>query len=270
MLIFLFVFAPESFAARNLTIASVKNTLFGFEDAIITASASGFTDNETIYIKGAFYQEGSTNYFGYTKKDDDWIKNGESTTSQKQIKINEWDQVLTVKSDFEDSGYKGEGDYKLKVGFYYITSGGNLSSVNWSSNILDININEPDPTPTPTPEPTLTPTPTSAPTANPTPTPTKTPTPTPVPTIKISSPTPTLTPLLVSFLSTDSAAVLGESTESSDVEFSFTKSDEKTVASDKDSNNLSKILIILGFVFVTACGIVMFKKVWEKYKLKGE
>ena len=170
-------------------IISDKTSLFGDEEMTITASVSGFTPGETIYIKGAFYQEGSTNYFGYTKNGDSWIKNGDTSTSQRSIVVDSWDGNLSVKSDFADSGYKGEGEYKVKVGFYYTTSGGNLSSVNWTSNNVTVSLNEPDPTPTSTPTPTPTPQPTATPT--PTPAPTKTPTPTPTPT---PTKTPTLTP----------------------------------------------------------------------------
>ena len=174
-----FIFAQPVFSARSLSITSNKSALFGNEEMVLTASMSGFTSGETIYLKGSFYQDGGTNYFGYTKHADNWIKNGESTASQKQIKIGEWDGNLTVKTDFTDSGYKGEGSYKIKLGFYYLTSGGNLSSVNWSANSLDINISEPDPTALPTI--------TSAPSLLPT-------------TVKIS-PIPTIKPTATGFLS---------------------------------------------------------------------
>ena len=177
-LCFFITFAPHVFGARLMTISSDKTSLFGEEEMTITASVSGFTPGETIYIKGAFYQEGSTNYFGYTKNGDSWIKNGDTSTSQRSIVVDSWDGNLSVKSDFADSGYKGEGEYKVKVGFYYTTSGGNLSSVNWTSNNVTVSLNEPDPTPTSTP----TPTPTPQPTATPTPVPTSTPIPEGMPT----------------------------------------------------------------------------------------
>lgn len=154
--LFLFFFlAQPSYAVRSLIIESNKSALFGEEEMMVhIASMSGFTTGETIYFKGAFFQEGSTNYLGYTKSDDTWVKNGESNISQKKIKIGDWDGNLVVKTDFSDSGYSGEGSYKFKLGFYYLTSGGNISSINWSSNNLDVNISEPDPTATLTPEPT--------------------------------------------------------------------------------------------------------------------
>ncbi len=125
---------------------------------LVVASHSGFTTGETIYVKGAFYKDGSTNYFGYTRKDDSWVKNGASMLDQRGIKIGEWDGNLLVKSDFTDSGYQGEDGYYFKLGFYYPNSTGGYSSVNWSSNILAINVNAPDAAPTPSLVPTAQPT----------------------------------------------------------------------------------------------------------------
>ncbi len=154
-IIFLLLFLISSkpvFAARDLSIlSSDKSSIFGDEYLMLTASTSGFTDGETIFMKGAFFQEGSTNYFGFTKSIDNWIKNSETAINQNKIEIGSWDKKVLIKSDFADSGYKGEGGYKLKLGFYYYTSGGNLSSVNWSSNNVNVDISEPDPTATPVP-----------------------------------------------------------------------------------------------------------------------
>src|SRR3990167_1285393 len=99
---FLFFQSKPIYAARNISITSDKSSLKGYEEMNLTASTSGFTDGETIYIKGAFYQDSaSPNYFGYTKNGDNWIKNSESSQSQRLIKIGEWDGKLIVKSDFD-------------------------------------------------------------------------------------------------------------------------------------------------------------------------
>lgn len=252
--LFFLCFANPVFAARSLTIFSDKTSLFGDEEMTVTASASGFIDGETIYVKGAFYQDvSSPNYFGYTKSGDDWIKNSDPTITQRSVKIGEWDGNLSVKSDFSDSGFKGEQNYKLKVGFYYINSSGSPSSVNWSSNNLDVYINEPDPTPTSTPTPTPTPTPTAAPTNTPTPTPTKTPTPTPT-----SKPTLSPTP-------TEPADILGESTQSADTVSSddIQRSSDNLLISNQTKNTGSnwfqKVLIFIGVVFIVTCGILTFR-----------
>ena len=191
-----------------MTIISDKTSLFGDEEMTITASASGFVPGEMIYIKGAFIRKGQQ-IISDTQKWKFLDKNGDTSPAQRSINIASWDGTLSMKSDFTDSGFKGEGEYKAKVGFYYTTSGGNLSSVNWSDNTVLIVLNEPDPTPTstptatPTPQPTATSTPTPIPTSTktPTPTPTTKPTVTPTPTalsIPTKTPTPTGNPTLTS------------------------------------------------------------------------
>lgn len=137
------LFPQTAFAARSISISGDKSSLFGDEQLNIVASLSGFTNGETIYIKGAFFKDGATNYFGYTKSNDSWVKNSTTAISQQQVTIGSWDGSAIVRSDFEDSGYIGKGDYKFKLGFYYLTSGGNLSSVNWSSNVLSLSLDQP-------------------------------------------------------------------------------------------------------------------------------
>lgn len=259
-LCFFIAFPSHVLAARSMTITSDKTSLFGDEEMTITASASGFTPGETIYIKGAFYQEGSTNYFGYTKNGDPWIKNGDTSTSQRSIVVDSWDSSLSVKSDFADSGYKGEGEYKVKVGFYYTTSGGNLSSVNWTSNTVTVLLNEPDPTPTSTPTSTPTPTPTPQATATPTPTPTKAPT-TPIPTktpTPTSTPTPQLTQTPTETPEATTSMVLGESVTS-----------EEASSSAYMQNNswkpfvISMLLVATGLALLA--GLYTWKIAREKY-----
>lgn len=140
------LFPQTALAARSISVTSDKTSLFGEEELSLSASMSGFTDGETIYLKGAFFKEGSTNYFGYTKNGDSWIKNSTTSVEQRSVQIGSWDGNALIKSDFSDTGYNGSGNYNLKLGFYYITSGGNISSVNWSSNILSVALDQPTPT----------------------------------------------------------------------------------------------------------------------------
>lgn len=166
------------YAARTLTLTSDTDRIVGDASFRVTASVSGFIDGETISIKGAFFYPGSTNYFGYTKRSDDtWVKNGETTGEQAKVVIGVWDGTLLLRADSADSGYQGEGEYQVKLGFYYVTGTGSLSTVNWSANTLPITITQPDPTITPTltPLPTSTPSVILSPTV--TPHPTRTPTP---------------------------------------------------------------------------------------------
>lgn len=260
--ILFFLFRTSVFAARSITFTVDKTSLYGDENATITASASGFTNGETIYIKGAFYQEGSTNYFGYTQNGGNWIKNGDSTNSQRQVTIGSWDNKLVVKNDPSDSGFNGEGTYKFKVGFYYTTGGGSLSSVEWSNNIVDIYLNLPNPTqtPTPTPKPTATPTPTPTPQV-PTPTPTV---------VKTPTPTKSLTSTVTATVSPYQKQVLAQNTNSLFAIPTDTKGDDKVKTfSSYDQQIISKILIFLGIVFMILCAIVIFyPKIDEFIKTK--
>lgn len=234
---FVLLFTKTCQAARSVTISSGKDSLFGDEEMVVNATLSGFTDGETIYIKGAFYEDGTTNYFGYTKNGDDWVKNGSSTTSQRQIKIGEWDGQLSVKSDFSDSGFKGESTYKFKLGFYYTTSGGNLSGVNWSTNILDINLNEPDPTPIPTPSPAATSTSLQ--------TTTKSQSPKPSPPTAIKSPTPSNLP---------SPEVLGAKSQTSNIDLASATPSTQPAPTQLKSSSSAKIAAILvgsGLIMLT-------------------
>lgn len=232
-----FVFSPSHiYATRSISIVSDKTTLFGNEEIILTASSSGFTEGETVYIKGAFYQNGSSNYFGFSKSGDEWIKNSASNISQRAIKIGEWDGKLNAKPDFTDSGYKGEGDYLIKLGYYF----GSAASVNWSSNSLPVYVNEPDPTPTstliPTQIPTATHTPTNVPVVTFTPTPLPSLTLTPILTIKLSS-----TPVVIDIKVRDSIT--------SDVPVVLGEMDEKYISSQSGEFVQKKILIIsLAFI----------------------
>jgi 3D (Asp-Asp-Asp) domain-containing protein len=125
------------------------------------------------------------------------------------------------------------------------------------------------PTPTLTPVPTNTPTPSPTPANSPTPTKTPTPTPipdtpTPIPTLKISI-VPTKNPILSEEVLPTS--VLGESTESGS--FIVSKdgkmvSVEEGVSSEnpkRDSDNKSKILILLGIVFIASCAILLLRAI---------
>ncbi len=139
--IYFFLAASLTFAARNIVISSDKNSLSLDQELVISASASGFTNGEKIYVKGAFFKDGSSNYFGVTKNNDSWIKNSTTALNQREIIPGVWDNVVIVKPDYSDNGFTGAGEYKFKLGFYYLTSAGNTSSVNWSSNDLNITIN---------------------------------------------------------------------------------------------------------------------------------
>lgn len=159
------LFFPVAVCAKSLTVMVPVSSLNGDQEMTVLASSSGLVSTDTIYIKGAFFSEGSSNYFGYTKFGDSWIKNSATTTSQKKVNVGEWDGQLTVKPDYTDTGFTESGMYQFKVGFYTIASDTDPSSVKWS-NTVSIFLEKP--LPTLTPVPTNTQHPTSVPTLIPT------------------------------------------------------------------------------------------------------
>lgn len=177
-LLFLFPLGTVS-AARAVSIQVSGDSFLVDEPFLITASASGFSEGEILHIKGAFFMAGSTNYFGFSKVGDDaWTANIQSASNQPKVVIGTWNNALSVKGDGSDSGYQGEGEYLIKLGYYYITATGTISPVQWSVNTIPIMLRDPvvTPTPSPAPIPTHTPTPVIRPTDTPSPTATSKPT----------------------------------------------------------------------------------------------
>ena len=87
-LLWLFLFVFPVIATRSLSITGNKTSLLGDEELTITASPSGFTDGETIYIKGAFSKADHRIILIYQKRR--FVdKNSTSNTSQRSIKIGE-------------------------------------------------------------------------------------------------------------------------------------------------------------------------------------
>ena len=263
-----------AFAALTITDASPVSISSPDDIITITATASAL-QNTTQYLQVGLTKEGeSSNYFGFTKnQSEEWFKYKSSpTTSDLNSYFYKftpvggvWFGQILAKVDVDDIGYKGAGNYTIKL-IKYITS-----SPSYSSNSATITINIAF---TPTPAPTNTPTPTSSPT----PAPTKTPTPSPS---KIPSPTqkPTPTPFLLEDkekLTIDEAfptSVLGESTESESRDgqkSSITTPVEEAKVLGIQTNSLSKILISIGVVLLIGCGILFFRTYMGSKKDSGE
>lgn len=88
---------------------------------VLDVKLSGLTPNSKYFLKGAFYANGSTNYFGKTKVGTEWIKNSASTTSQFSFisdSLGSWQGQIEVMVDEEDSGFSGGGNYNFKVARY--------------------------------------------------------------------------------------------------------------------------------------------------------
>lgn len=254
------LFGKQVFASRSLVIETYKDTFTNDDDGEVKVMFSGFTDGEIIFVKGAFSKPDSTNYFGFTKKADNWIKNSTTSTDQLSVKIGEWDGKLNVKPDLSDTGFTGSGDYNFKIGFYYYTSGGDLSSVNWSdSKSAAINfVPTPTATPTVTPNPTNTPVPTSIPTSTPTNSPAPSSTPKPQATAtKYISPTVKLTSFPTSKQDKSEGIVLGEISQ-----VTTTPIEEKIAGADKkNSFPVFQVLLASGIIFIAAAVVVSMKQI---------
>jgi hypothetical protein len=114
--------------------------------------------NTTFYLKGAFYSDGSTNYFGQTKYDGNWIKNSQTYSSQFKIQTDgqgKWQGNIEFIPDPQDSGFDTSGEYNFKVGRYSATG----TSLTWSDSqtiyITEIINPSPSPSPTVSPSPSL-------------------------------------------------------------------------------------------------------------------
>jgi hypothetical protein len=122
----------------------------------IQVNLSGDKPSSEIYLKGAFFKGGSTNYFGKTFVLGSWIKNSATYSSQQKITTDgsgNWSGSIQIMPDSEDSGFTGTGDYSFKMAKY--TSSG--SGPTWSE-VQSIHINY-----VATPEPAATTDPTSTP-----------------------------------------------------------------------------------------------------------
>lgn len=108
--------------------------------------------NQAFYLKAAFKKSGSSNYFGETFSNGEWVKNGASYSKQFKIQTDssgKWEGKIKLRPDSEDSGFEESGDFLLKVGRYSDSGSG----PSWS-NELNIKINKIDkPSPSPSEEP---------------------------------------------------------------------------------------------------------------------
>ena len=161
---------PSVIASRSMSIVTPPFTLSADESQELIASVSGFTDGEHVRIKGAIFREGSTNYFGFTENGGVWVKNSAPTDTQRSVDMSSWNGAMRIRADFNDSGFTGNGQYLVKIRFYYGENGSQ-----WSENAVPVTLTAPTPTITLVPTPTMTPKPSEA-TPAPSVTPSETPT----------------------------------------------------------------------------------------------
>lgn len=245
-----FSFVKPAFAA-GLTLSSTQTSInVGDEFNVNVNFSINVTNGTSYYLRGVFYQVAG-NYCGYTWNGNTWyngpysVNNGWQQLLAVTVNQSSWSGQLKAKIDASDGNCQNSGNYYFKIQRY--TSGGSGSFDDQNSLSLNVSI----PTPTPTPISTPTPTLQNSPTSNPTPT--KSPTPTPKP----STPAPSVS---VNNGSSEEA-VLGESSESATLNLSSNplgtqNSKRKEIVLSSRENNIGKILIALGFVFILACGIL--------------
>ncbi|RJQ36079.1 hypothetical protein C4559_05755 [Candidatus Microgenomates bacterium] len=273
-LIFLFFFfLPSTINAANIFVENVPAQINHDQEFEISVRVSSAAANTNNYLRAAFYSEASkTSYFGFTFNNSATWYNGTPSPidSHQFFQINidsdgNWSNKLKVKADINSDYFKGNGSYYFKIGRY--TANGS-SVTDWSDPTL-VNVYAPSPTPTLTPTvvPTNTVVPTKVPTASST---TKSST----PTLAKSQTTPALitsteekeqeedlnNPSLIS--------VLGDN----DVSISADKNASptgiiKTLASS--NNNLPKVFIGIGIIFLIACGILSFRT-YQKSKMEDQ
>ena len=249
-----FVFVPKSFAVSvsfiNFPI-NIKD-----ENFTVTASISGASLGQN-YLRVDLYKDGTSNYFGETFNGSNWYSGSEGKLYF-PVTIDSSKAVLaTVTGRLGDPGtdYLGTGTYKLKIRRY--TSSGSQASDQQTPIDIQINFS------TPTPEPTLSPRPTIQSSQVPNPN-------------KSFSPIPSLSPYVE--LSSEDAGlekeVLGEASESSFLNSEFEtdtpKSKKREIFLSSKENNIPKILMITGLIFILFCAILFSRLYYKKIKKQNE
>ena len=151
---------------QNFTISADSNQLKDLDPLTVSVTLSNLEPNTQFYLKGAFYKEGSSNYFGFTQLDNNWIKNASTYNTQYPITTDQsgsWQGNIIVRNDPTDSGYPGTGDYQLKVGRYTSDGSGpiwsNSLSIKLEAKKITATTTTTTSTVTPPPAPQETPTP---------------------------------------------------------------------------------------------------------------
>lgn len=210
--------------------------------------AISVADGTFYYLRGAFYQPGTSNYCGYTLNGTDWFKgpfsnNGDQKQFYKiQITNHQWSGQLKAKIDADDSGCAASGTYSFKI--ERVTDSSNTGTFDTQTE-QTVNVVIPTPTPTVTPIPTPTNTPVP-PTATPTPK-------------VINNPTTILVPTLTEQVSTFDA-ILG-TMSAKHIHITPTAVPTELIADDSEKKSISLFplfFIHAGFCLLASCGILIF------------
>ena len=169
--IFLSFFIGKIYAAMSLTFNGLPSSVNEDSQFEVNVSLVAAPINTKYYFRAALFKEGTTRYFGYTYNHlGEWHNApGEATRFLEITTNNEgsWSGKLKAKVDIESSHFKGQGDYRFKIGRY--TKSGYFGS--WSGDeAIYINYTPPaSPSPSPSPSPSSSPAPSPSPSPSPTP-----------------------------------------------------------------------------------------------------
>lgn len=146
----------------------------------LAVTVSGASSSSEYYLRGVFFKEGTTQYFGKTlNQQGNWHDQSTEHQGFYQV-IGNGSVTVQFQPDPDSTHYQGPGQYYFKIGRY--TAGG---SVTWSTQVANLEIVPP----TPTPEPSLA----ASPQPSPSPSLEPSPNPTPNPSLPTASPSPSPT-----------------------------------------------------------------------------
>ncbi len=257
ILLFCFSFAstPVCVLAATIQLGSGPSQISTSDEYTIPVSLTIGSD-ATYYLRGVFYQPGSTNYCGYTWNGASWY-NGPYTANNGWMSLfaiqtvdSSWSGTLKAKIDPTDSGCSSSGSYLFKVERY--TSGGSGTFDTQNEQTVNVVIPTPTPTLVPTVPPTLIPTPTKLP-------------PTSIPTITPALKTPTNIPTVVhpteALLLPPTEDVLAASSGSGSEDSTFAPSLSPPMLTMPSHAPQSKTtlpwqLILGGGILIVTCGIL--------------
>ncbi len=250
-----FSFAPCVFAA-TITVQNGATSLGSADEYTVdTVVSIGSANGTQYFLRGAFYQDGTTNYCGYTYNGSDWY-NGPYTTNSGWLHLlpititsSSWSGQLKAKLDLADAGCANSGIYHFKIERF--TASGNGTFDSQTEQTLTVIL----PTATPTPVPTSTPTAMPVPTAiKSTATPTQKPTIASSPT-KVAPIVPSATdiPAGSSGMPSTPSGVLGASASSMPTLVAGIADKKETT-----TNMWAIVFILGGILLLSACGILVF------------
>ncbi len=248
------VSADKAWAKMEFKIDGIENnpSEINYDQPInVLFSFSNVSPPKTYYLEGVFQQSPGSRYFGYTWNNN-WYSYGENYTNFYKLDINESSVSgkLQVKSGSDSDGFKGTGEYRLKI-FRFCSS----KSPCGETNVITVKINGPSPlSPSPTPEPD----PTQSPESEPDPT-----------SSPVVSPSPKTTTTTVTggttggglFDSHDSEEMLLSTEDGEILGITEPEASEATeIKKEKNPFLISIILVILGLGFVGGTGVVFYKQ----------